>query len=62
MLDLFARSEPVDLITLGEWLKAHQQLEAIGGTLYLTTIMAQVPTAAGIGNYANIVRTKSLQR
>lgn len=62
IIDLFNRNEPVDLITLGEWLKAHEQLEAIGGALYLTTIMQQVPTAAGIGNYATIIRNKSLQR
>jgi len=60
--DLSNRNEPVDLITLGEWLKSHEQLEAIGGTLYLTTIMSQVPTAAGIAHYAGIVRTRSLQR
>jgi replicative DNA helicase len=62
ILDLFNRNEPVDLITLGEWLKSHEQLDAIGGTLYLTTMMSQVPTAAGIGNYASIIRNKSLQR
>ncbi|MHB9024374.1 MAG: replicative DNA helicase [Armatimonadota bacterium] len=60
--DLFNRNEPVDLITLGEWLKTHEQLEAIGGTLYLTTVMSQVPTAAGIMHYAKIVRTKAMQR
>jgi len=62
ILDLFNRNEPVDLITLGEWLKSREQLDAIGGALYLTTMMSQVPTAAGIGNYATIIRNKSLQR
>jgi replicative DNA helicase len=62
ILDLFNRNEPVDLITLGDWLKNHNQLDAIGGTLYLTTIMSQVPTAAGITHYANIIRNKALQR
>jgi replicative DNA helicase len=62
IVDLFARNEPVDLITLGEWLKGRDQLEAIGGTLYLTTIMSQVPTAAGINHYAQIIRARSLQR
>jgi len=62
IMDLFNRNEPVDLITLGEWLKTRERLEAIGGTLYLTTIMSQVPTAAGIGHYAQIIRGKSVQR
>ncbi len=62
IIDLFNRSEPVDLITLGEWLRARNELDAVGGTLYLTTIMSQVPTAAGIGHYATIIRARSLQR
>ena len=62
IIDLFNRSETVDLITLGEWLRSHNQLDTIGGTLYLTTIMSQVPTASGISHYATIVRDKSLQR
>ena len=62
IIDLFNRSEPVDLITLGEWLRIHNQLDTIGGTLYLTTMMSQVPTASGIAHYATIVREKSLQR
>ncbi|HEX2951356.1 MAG TPA: replicative DNA helicase [Armatimonadota bacterium] len=62
IVDLFNRHEPVDLITLGEWLKTRDKLEAVGGTLYLTTIMSQVPTAAGISHYAGIIRAKALQR
>jgi len=62
IIDLFNRNEPVDLITLGEWLKSHEQLEAIGGTQYLTDVMSRTPTAAGIGNYAGIVRNHSIQR
>lgn len=62
ILELFNRHEPVDLITLGEWLKTRDYLDSIGGTLYLTTIMSQVPTAAGIAHYANIIRGKAVQR
>jgi len=62
IVDLFNRHEPVDLITLGEWLKGRDHLETIGGTLYLTTLMSQVPTAAGIPHYAGIIRDKALQR
>jgi replicative DNA helicase len=62
IMDLFGRNEPVDLITLGEWLRSREQLDAVGGTLYLTTMMSQTPTAAGIGHYANIIRARSLQR
>ncbi|MHB9026961.1 MAG: DnaB-like helicase C-terminal domain-containing protein [Armatimonadota bacterium] len=59
---LFMRQEPADQVTLGNWLRQHDQLEAVGGTLYLQQMMSTVPTAAGIRNYAKIVRAKSLQR
>ncbi len=72
IIDLYGKNEPVDLITLGDLLKSKpanlrdpesgSKLEAVGGTLYLTTVMNQVPTAAGIAHYANIIRTKSVQR
>ena len=62
MRDLLARHEPVDLVTLGNTLRGRNQLEEIGGTLYLSQCMAQVPTAAGIGHYAGIIRAKALQR
>lgn len=72
ILDLHERKEPVDLVTLGEWLKSHAAggkatddnnlLNQIGGALYLTDCMQQTPTAAGIGNYARIVLEKSRQR
>ncbi|HEY3418240.1 MAG TPA: replicative DNA helicase [Armatimonadota bacterium] len=62
ILDIFRRNEPVDLITLGEWLQAREQLEMVGGTHYLTTLMAQTPTAAGITYYCDIVRDKSRRR
>lgn len=62
VMDLFNRNEPVDLITLGDWLKTREHLDAIGGTLYLTTIMSQVPMASGIAHYCGIIRAKALQR
>jgi len=72
VLDLYRRNEPVDLITLGEWLRGHavsgeptaddNLLALVGGTLYLTTLMESAPTAAGIAHYAGIVREKAMQR
>ena len=60
--DLYSRQQPVDLITLGEWLQQHEQLAQIGGMFYLQTLMSQVPTAAGISHYCGIVRAKAIQR
>ncbi len=73
ILELYQRNEPVDIITLGTLLQSRpvpaqfsdepaQQLAFIGGTLYLTTLMDEVPTAAGITYYAGIVREMSIRR
>ncbi len=62
ILELFERNEPVDLVTLGEWLRAREQLDGVGGTLYLTELMHQTPTAAGIGYYATIIHDMAVRR
>jgi replicative DNA helicase len=60
--DLHTAGEPVDLITLGSILRDRRQLELIGGTLYLTTLMQQVPTAAGITHYCRLVHDAAVRR
>jgi replicative DNA helicase len=62
MLDLSERSEPVDLITLSETLKARGELQEIGGTPFLAELSARVPTAANVVHYAKIVRERSILR
>jgi replicative DNA helicase len=62
MIELSDRAEPVDLITLSEFLKSRNELEAVGGTAYLASLADFVPTAANISYYARIVREKSILR
>jgi len=62
MFELSDRSEPVDLITLSEHLKAKGELEAVGGSAYLASLADLVPTAANIGYHARIVREKAILR
>jgi len=62
MLDLYERSEPVDLITLAEALKKRDALEQIGGIEYLNSLVNSVGTAANISYYAKIVKEKSILR
>ncbi len=62
MMELADRSEPVDIITLGDLLKAKGELEAVGGTAYLVSLANAVPTSANIGHYARIVREKAILR
>jgi len=62
MVELSERSEPVDLITLSDFLKNRGDLDAVGGTAYLASLADFVPTAANIAYYARIVREKSILR
>ncbi|MDW7652418.1 MAG: replicative DNA helicase [Bacillota bacterium] len=62
MVLLSERGEPVDLVTLVEELRQKNQLEAIGGMSYLTTLANMVPTAANVGYYARIAREKAVLR
>jgi len=62
MMELSDRSEPVDLITLSDFLKAKGELDAVGGTAYLASLANLVPTSANITHYARIVREKGILR
>ncbi len=59
---LFDKNEPVDLVTISEWLRTRNKLDEVGGAMYLADIMSKAPTAAAIEYYAKIVRDRSLQR
>ncbi|MFZ5802265.1 MAG: replicative DNA helicase [Candidatus Omnitrophota bacterium] len=62
MQHLFEINRPVDLVTVSEELKNSKQLEGVGGSVYLTQLASQVPTAANIEYYAKIVKEKFLLR
>ncbi|MBI4365465.1 MAG: replicative DNA helicase [Deltaproteobacteria bacterium] len=59
---LFQRNEPADLVTVTNWLRTQQQLEAVGGAAYLATLVDQVPTTANVVYYAKIIREKAILR
>ncbi len=62
IMELFEKSEPVDLLALSTRLKEKKLLEEIGGNSYLTEIINTVPTATHILNYSKIVRRKRILR
>jgi replicative DNA helicase len=62
ILDLYARGEPADPITVSNELTRRGELSRIGGAPYLHTLMAAVPTAANAGYYARIVRERAILR
>jgi len=62
ILDLYARGEPADPITVANELTRRGELARIGGAPYLHTLIASVPTAANAGYYARIVRERAILR
>jgi replicative DNA helicase len=62
MLDLYARGEPVDAVTLGEELRRGGRLDEFGGKPYLFTLVNSVPTPGSVGHYARIVQENATLR
>ncbi len=59
---LGSEGKPVDVVTLSEALASVQRLDYVGGLAYLGALVANVPTAANIRHYADIVRERSILR
>lgn len=62
MLDLYAKHEPIDILSLSNRLIEKGQLDQIGGRGYLVSLANTVPTASNIVIYAEIVKKKSTLR
>lgn len=62
ILDLSARIEPIDLLTVGQQLLKTGQLEAAGGAAYLAALTQKVGSAAHIEFHSKIVAQKYIQR
>ena len=62
MLDLFGKSEPIDLLTVSGRLKEQKLLDSVGGMSYLTEVSKSVPSSANATHYADIVMKKSMLR
>ncbi len=62
MIELFEKNEPIDIITLTDHLKKKNDLDAVGGTSYITALVSFVPTSANIRYHCKIVREKGMMR
>jgi replicative DNA helicase len=62
IIDLFDKTEPIDLVTLTNRLKEKGQLEEIGGASYLSRLVDTVPLAVNAPHYAKIVHDKASLR
>src|SRR5690606_18350770 len=62
IVDLFARGEPVDAISVHAELTKRGEIARVGGAPYLHTLTDTVPTAANAGYYARIVADRAVLR
>jgi replicative DNA helicase len=62
MLALFANGQPLDPITLTSKLQQQGDLDRVGGSPYIHTLVNSVPTAAHAAHYAEILRNMALLR
>ncbi|RLI50965.1 MAG: replicative DNA helicase [Candidatus Thorarchaeota archaeon] len=61
-LELFEQNQPIDLVTVSEYLQNKGELEEIGGATYLASLVEAIPTASNIAYYAKIVKEKAILR
>ena len=59
---LIETGRPADAVTVAEALDNHNQLVYIGGLTYLASLAQNVPSAANIKRYGEIVRERSIMR
>jgi len=62
LLVLSEKGEPADLVTLTAVLKDRDELDDVGGSTYLATLVDYVPTAANISYYCKLVKEKAIAR
>ena len=62
MTEMAERSTAIDMVTLCDELIRHQELEAIGGPSYLSSLTDNRPRLSNIEHYVKIVKDKSLLR
>ena len=62
MVSLYARSEPIDIITVKDELVSLGKLDVCGGIEFLAELSDKVPTTANVDNYIKIVEEKAVLR
>ncbi|MEK7120840.1 MAG: replicative DNA helicase, partial [Patescibacteria group bacterium] len=62
ILELFAKANPIDMLSLSSRLKERNQLQLIGGAGYLSELSSSVPSASNATHYAEIVQKKYMMR
>jgi len=59
---LIEHNKPADIVTVAESLENSAELGGVGGIAYLGALVQNIPTAANIRRYAEIVRERAVMR
>lgn len=62
MVELYAKREPIDILSVTNRLEEKKQIESVGGRSYLMQLSNIVPTSSHVLHYANIVHKKATLR
>lgn len=62
MMNLTAKSQPLDSLTVTEELKLNENLERIGGTYYLTKLTNSVVSSANLPFHCRIIQERFIKR
>lgn len=62
MMDLYEKNEPIDILTISQFLKDEDKLDHVGGRQYITDLALAVATTANLEYYAKTVEEKALLR
>jgi len=62
MIALYENRDPIDVLTVSDWLKKKKILDNVGGRAYLSELSNEVPVASHVPKYAQIVRECYIKR
>ncbi len=62
MQELTAKGQPVDALTIKDYLEQRKQLDTCGGEAYLGELISAIPTSANVRHYGHIVRDRAVLR
>ncbi|MDD2190828.1 MAG: replicative DNA helicase [Eubacteriales bacterium] len=59
IIELYRKSQPVDILTVSDELKKRKSLEMVGGRAYIALLSTEVPSTSNAGGYAKIIAEKA---
>jgi len=62
LCELANKGKPVDSVLLSNFLKERSTLDKIGGAVYIADLLDNVPSAANVAHYAQIIKNKAVLR